>query len=101
MKISEKIPQAPVPSGYHFRDIQLEMSLKPFWDNTPETREAVCREMDLPNLSIERGEAAFYGPKADFVVADCIGRDWHALTAWGLDPSGACTTCGTQPTTTP
>ena len=36
--------------------------------------------MDLPNLSIERGEAAFYGPKADFVVTDCIGREWQLGT---------------------
>lgn len=41
------IPQATPPDGYRFRDIQLEMSLKPFWDNTPETREAVCRELFL------------------------------------------------------
>jgi len=41
------IPQAKPPAGYHFRDVQLEMSLKPFWDNTPETREAVCRELFL------------------------------------------------------
>lgn len=39
------IPQARPPVGYHFRDVQLEMSLKPFWDNSPETREAVCREL--------------------------------------------------------
>ena len=42
--------------------------------------ESVCRDMDLPNLSVERGEAAFYGPKADFVVADCIGREWQLGT---------------------
>ena len=41
------IPQAIPPAGYRFRDVQLEMSLKPFWDNTPETREAVCRELFL------------------------------------------------------
>lgn len=41
------IPQAIPPAGYHFRDVQLEMSLKPFWDNTPQTREAVCRELFL------------------------------------------------------
>ncbi len=39
------IPQAQPPAGYHFRDVQLEMSLKPFWDNSPETCEAVCREV--------------------------------------------------------
>ena len=42
--------------------------------------ETVCRELDLPELSVERGEAAFYGPKADFVVADCIGREWQLGT---------------------
>ena len=36
--------------------------------------------MDLPDLHVERGEAAFYGPKADFVVADCIGREWQLGT---------------------
>jgi threonyl-tRNA synthetase len=28
----------------------------------------------------ETGEAAFYGPKIDFVVKDCIGRDWQLGT---------------------
>ena len=50
------------------------------WDRAEAALEAVCREMDLPNLEIETGEAAFYGPKADFVVSDCIGRDWQLGT---------------------
>src|SRR5205807_1682990 len=28
----------------------------------------------------EVGEAAFYGPKIDFVVRDCIGREWQLGT---------------------
>ncbi|HOQ86920.1 MAG TPA: threonine--tRNA ligase [Phycisphaerae bacterium] len=28
----------------------------------------------------EQGEAAFYGPKIDFVVKDCIGREWQLGT---------------------
>jgi threonyl-tRNA synthetase len=28
----------------------------------------------------EQGEAAFYGPKADFMVRDCIGRSWQLGT---------------------
>ena len=36
--------------------------------------------MNLPQLHVERGEAAFYGPKADFVVTDCIGREWQLGT---------------------
>ena len=50
------------------------------WQRAENALESVCREMDLPNLSVERGEAAFYGPKADFVVADCIGREWQLGT---------------------
>ena len=28
----------------------------------------------------EVGEAAFYGPKIDFIVKDCIGREWQLGT---------------------
>ncbi|MBV9124083.1 MAG: threonine--tRNA ligase, partial [Planctomycetes bacterium] len=32
------------------------------------------------NSTVEKGEAAFYGPKIDFVVRDCIGREWQLGT---------------------
>jgi threonyl-tRNA synthetase len=32
------------------------------------------------NYTVEQGEAAFYGPKIDFVVNDCIGREWQLGT---------------------
>ncbi len=32
------------------------------------------------DYSVEQGEAAFYGPKIDFVVRDCIGRTWQLGT---------------------
>jgi len=32
------------------------------------------------NYTVEPGEAAFYGPKTDFVVRDCIGREWQLGT---------------------
>lgn len=32
------------------------------------------------NFTVEKGEAAFYGPKIDFVVKDCIGREWQLGT---------------------
>ena len=54
MDTSARIPHALVPPGYHFRDVQLEMSLKPFWDNTQETCEAVCRELFLQWLPLCR-----------------------------------------------
>ena len=39
----------------------------------------VLHEMKLPYVESE-GEAAFYGPKVDFVVSDCIGRKWQLGT---------------------
>ena len=50
------------------------------WRRAEEDLESVCRQMQLPDLKVERGEAAFYGPKADFVVSDCIGREWQLGT---------------------
>jgi threonyl-tRNA synthetase len=50
------------------------------WERAEAALEAVCREMGLANVSVERGEAAFYGPKTDFIVADCIGREWQLGT---------------------
>ena len=32
------------------------------------------------NYTAGEGEAAFYGPKIDFVVRDCIGREWQLGT---------------------
>jgi len=50
------------------------------WRQAEASLEQVCRDMGLSNVRVERGEAAFYGPKADFVVADCIGREWQLGT---------------------
>jgi threonyl-tRNA synthetase len=50
------------------------------WDKAEAALTQVCGELDLPNVKTERGEAAFYGPKADFVVTDCIGREWQLGT---------------------
>jgi threonyl-tRNA synthetase len=50
------------------------------WDRAEAALEAVCRSVELPNLQIVVGEAAFYGPKADFLVRDCIGRQWQLGT---------------------
>jgi threonyl-tRNA synthetase len=50
------------------------------WDRAEAALKAVCESINLPDMSIEPGEAAFYGPKADFVVTDCIGREWQLGT---------------------
>ena len=38
-----------------------------------------CKEKNLP-ARVEYGEAAFYGPKLDFMVKDAIGRRWQLGT---------------------
>ena len=38
-----------------------------------------CREKGLP-AKVEYGEAAFYGPKLDFMIKDAIGRLWQQGT---------------------
>ena len=50
------------------------------WKKAQNSLEKVCREMNLPKLDIVEGEAAFYGPKADFTVRDCLGRKWQLGT---------------------
>jgi threonyl-tRNA synthetase len=50
------------------------------WDRAEAALKTVCESMNLPDMKIEPGEAAFYGPKADFVVTDCIGREWQLGT---------------------
>ena len=49
------------------------------WRCAEEDIRAVLDEMHLPYEEAP-GEAAFYGPKADFVVRDCIGRQWQLGT---------------------
>ncbi|MEP4078535.1 threonine--tRNA ligase [Haloferula sp.] len=49
------------------------------WDKAEAAlREAV--EVLGVDYTVELGEAAFYGPKIDFVVKDVIGRDWQLGT---------------------
>ena len=38
-----------------------------------------CKEIDI-NTVTEYGEAAFYGPKLDFMVRDALGRSWQLGT---------------------
>ena len=38
-----------------------------------------CEEKGLP-VKVEYGEAAFYGPKLDFMIKDAIGRRWQLGT---------------------
>ena len=49
------------------------------WQKAEQTLIEVVKSRGM-NYSAEEGEAAFYGPKIDFVVRDCIGREWQLGT---------------------
>jgi threonyl-tRNA synthetase len=49
------------------------------WRRAEEDIRSVLDEMKLPYEEAP-GEAAFYGPKADFIVRDCLGRQWQLGT---------------------
>jgi threonyl-tRNA synthetase len=49
------------------------------WQRAEDDIRAVLDEMGL-SYEEALGEAAFYGPKADFLVRDCLGRQWQLGT---------------------
>ena len=46
------------------------------WEESEQAIIDACKEKGL-DAKIEYGEAAFYGPKLDFMVKDAIGRRWQ------------------------
>ena len=49
------------------------------WEKAERSIVEACQERGL-NAKVEYGEAAFYGPKLDFMVKDAIGRRWQLGT---------------------
>jgi len=49
------------------------------WNFTEKVLEEAAQEKKL-DYQREEGEAAFYGPKLDFKIKDCLGRQWQCST---------------------
>ena len=49
------------------------------WDRAENALREAASSLEVP-FTEESGEAAFYGPKIDFVVKDVIGREWQLGT---------------------
>ncbi|GHV12495.1 threonine--tRNA ligase [Bacteroidia bacterium] len=49
------------------------------WEAAENAIIEVCQEQNIP-ARVELGEAAFYGPKLDFMVKDALGRRWQLGT---------------------
>lgn len=64
-----------------FRDNNVEKyggDIK-MWERAQKEIQEAADQMKL-NYHIEEGEAAFYGPKIDFMVKDALGRHWQLGT---------------------
>src|SRR5262245_17336580 len=55
------------------------VGLPELWDSAEKTLREVADKSGIEH-TVATGEAAFYGPKIDFMVRDCIGRDWQLGT---------------------
>lgn len=76
-----------VYSDFGFKDISVGLSTRPakrvgsdeLWDRAELALESVLNEREM-NYTVHEGDGAFYGPKIDFVLQDCIGRKWQCGT---------------------
>jgi len=65
----------------------LELSTRPekflgeisMWDEAEANLKSALEELGLPYI-VNEGDGAFYGPKIDFHLRDCIGRTWQCGT---------------------
>lgn len=70
--------------GFGYR---VELSTRPekamgsveMWDRAEAILERVLQEKGL-SYRINEGDGAFYGPKIDFHLEDCLGRSWQCST---------------------
>ena len=61
------------------KDTEKYIGSKEIWAESENAIREACREKGL-EVHEEVGEAAFYGPKLDFMVKDAIGRRWQLGT---------------------
>ena len=61
------------------KDTEKYIGSDAIWDESENAIREACREKGLVAKE-EIGEAAFYGPKLDFMVKDAIGRKWQLGT---------------------
>ena len=61
------------------KDTEKYIGSPEVWEESENAIREACKEKGL-NAHEEIGEAAFYGPKLDFMVKDAIGRRWQLGT---------------------
>ena len=74
-------------STFGFQNIQLKLSTRPekrigaddMWDRAEAGLAAALAHNGL-EYEIQEGEGAFYGPKIEFALRDCLDREWQCGT---------------------
>jgi threonyl-tRNA synthetase len=76
-----------VYADFGFHDIEIKLSTRPekrvgsdaIWDKAELALEQALGAKDLA-WQLQPGEGAFYGPKIEFSLKDCLGRIWQCGT---------------------
>ncbi len=76
-----------VYNDFGFTDVELALSTRPekrvgedgLWDEAEQALDLALSNQGL-EFKLQPGEGAFYGPKIEFTLRDCIGRIWQCGT---------------------
>jgi threonyl-tRNA synthetase len=76
-----------VYADFGFNDVIIKLSTRPenrvgsdaVWDKAEHALEQALNAKDL-DWELQPGEGAFYGPKIEFSLKDCLGRVWQCGT---------------------
>jgi threonyl-tRNA synthetase len=76
-----------VLSDFDFEDVHIELSTRPgkaigsqeVWDQAEAALEGALRRLGI-DFQLNPGDGAFYGPKIDFHIRDCLRRSWQLST---------------------
>lgn len=73
--------------AFGFDDVNIELSTQPekhigsdaIWETATSALEAALQTRQI-DYQVNEGDGAFYGPKIDFHIRDCLGRSWQLGT---------------------
>jgi len=76
-----------VYSDFGFEDIAIKIALRPekrigsddVWDRAEDALRSALKSCDVDWQELP-GEGAFYGPKIEYHMKDCLGREWQVGT---------------------
>jgi len=72
---------------FGFKDVAVKLSTRPeqrigsdaIWDDSEKALADALKASNL-EFAYQPGEGAFYGPKIEFALLDCLGREWQCGT---------------------